>query len=116
MIIHNFLKAEQTLERIHNGEGLCNHSNVFKEDDFQAPIRFLNYTIVPPGGSLGLHKHGDDNELYILLEGKGVYTEDGTEQEVETGDVMLNAPYAEHAIRNTGTEPMRMLVLESYNR
>lgn len=113
-LIRNFLSMPLKQECIHGGEGLCAHATVFSENDFEAPVRFLNYTVVPKGGSFGLHKHGRDNEIYILLEGEGSYEADGVRRPVKTGDIMVNAPFAAHSIRNEGETEMRLLVLEAY--
>jgi len=116
MMIRNFLNAPLEKERIHEGEGLCEHHCVFNEHDFASPFRFLNYTIIPPQASFGLHRHGNDNEIYILLEGTGEYTEDGRTVTVAAGDIMLNAPFAVHGLKNTGDVPMRLIVTEACNK
>lgn len=115
MIIRNFLSAPRAKAVIHEGVGLCEHCAVFQEKDFTAPVRFLNYTIIPPKGSFGIHPHGDDNELYIILEGSGMYTENGVTAQVKDGDIIMNVCFAVHGIENTGDVPMRILVLEAYN-
>ena len=112
MTIHNFLKAQLHAERIHDGEGLCPHSMVFSGDEIDAPVQFINYTIIPPGASFGLHEHGRDNEFYVVLSGSGIYSEDGKETAVEAGDIIMNALQGVHGIRNTGSEDMPLLVFE----
>ncbi len=116
MTIRNFLNASLEKACIHEGNGLCEHCAVFLEQDFDTPVRFLNYTIIPPAGSFGQHAHGDDNEIYIILEGTGEYTENGVTTHVSDGDIIINARFASHGIRNTGDTPMRILVIEVYNR
>ena len=76
----NFLETPLHDDCIHEGEGLCHHATILPADAFEAPIRFVNYTILPKGASFGLHTHGDDNELYILLSGSGHYTCNGERQ------------------------------------
>lgn len=116
MKIRNFLNVPLVKERIHEGEGLCEHSGVFGGSDFDTPVRFVNYTIIPPNGSFGQHKHDDDNEMYIVLEGSGEYTQEGETAHVREGDIMINAPFASHGIENTGDVPMRLLVIAAYNK
>ena len=116
MIVRNFLNAPLTAECIHEGEGLCPHCQIFFPEDLESPIRFINYTVIPPACSFGQHKHGDDNEFYVILEGSGEYTEDGNTVRVAAGDILMNARFASHGIRNTGDIDMRILVFEAYNR
>lgn len=112
MLIHNFLETPLKQESIHGGEGLCRHATIFRGDEIDAPIRFINYTILPPGATFGLHKHGSDNEFYVVLSGSGVYCQDGEEQPVHQGDIMMNALHGTHGIRNTGSGEMALLVFE----
>jgi len=112
MLIHNFLETPLVQECIHEGEGLCRHATIFRGDEIDAPIRFINYTILPPKATFGLHKHGNDNEFYVVLSGEGVYCQDGEEAPVKQGDIMMNALYGTHGIRNTGSGEMALLVFE----
>ena len=118
MTIRNFLTAQLHDDCIHEGQGLCHHATILPADAFQAPIRFLNYTVLPKGATFGAHKHGDDNEIYIILEGEGHYTCNGETVSVKAGDVLVNPPFGTHALANdSGSDvEMRVLVLESYNR
>lgn len=112
MLIRNYLEANLVQECIHEGEGICSHAMIFGDKDIDAPIRFINYTVLPEGASFGMHKHGNDNEFYVVLSGSGIYYEDDQEAPVKTGDIMMNALYGTHGIRNTGKGEMALLVFE----
>lgn len=115
MLIRNFLNAKMEKTPIHGGEGVCENTMLFAPEDFEAPLRFLNYTTVPPKASFGQHQHGDDNEVYVVLEGSGEYTENGVTQQVSAGDILVNARFACHSIVNTGDQEMRLIVFEAFN-
>ena len=112
MIRNNFLAMPLHQEKIHDGDGECGHCTLFDASAFQTPIGFINYTVLPVGASFGLHTHGNDNEVYVILEGCGLYTADKEEAKVTTGDVLVNRPYGSHSLRNTGDIPLRVLVME----
>lgn len=59
-----------------------------------------------PGSTIGYHKHSDNEEVYFILSGQGLYTEEDEELSVETGDVLLCRQGKSHGIRNTGTGPL----------
>jgi quercetin dioxygenase-like cupin family protein len=61
-----------------------------------------------PGGWLGLHRHTPP-EIYYILEGSGVVTLEGREQEVRGGAAVFIPGDAEHGIRNTGDGPLRFV-------
>ena len=113
----NFLETPLHDDCIHEGEGLCHHATILPADAFEAPIRFVNYTILPKGASFGLHTHGDDNELYILLSGSGHYTCNGETVPCKAGDILVNPAFGTHGLCNDGVggEEMRVLVIEAYN-
>ncbi len=112
MLVRNFLEMELKDECIHEGVGLCRHTTAIDGKEIDAPVRFINYTVLPPKCTFGAHKHGNDNEFYVVLSGEGVYEEDGKEFPVKKGDIMMNAPFGTHGIRNTGEEEMALLVFE----
>lgn len=112
-MIKNFLELDLKDEVIHDGIGMCRHSTVFRNEEIEAPVRFINYTVIPPSGSFGLHSHGNDNEFYIVLSGEGVYEQNGVKTKVKKGDIMMNTPFGTHGITNTGEADMELLVIEA---
>jgi mannose-6-phosphate isomerase-like protein (cupin superfamily) len=86
---------------------------LFNTKDFQSKLRFLNYTVLPPGTSIGVHPHDNDEEIYIILEGNGQMTLDGSVHQVMPGSVILNIPYGKHGLENTGKSEMKILVFEA---
>jgi len=111
-MIKNFYAVTPDLvENIHDGEGVVKVSTVF--DTFTTKMQFLHYTVLPPGTSIGVHKHGNDEEFYIVLEGAGEMELDGVKHPVSPGDVIMNAPLGSHGLRNVSdTDDLRILVFE----
>jgi mannose-6-phosphate isomerase-like protein (cupin superfamily) len=103
-----------TLEEVtaHEGEGKILFNRVFHEDAFQGPWNFVDYAVLPPGKSIGVHTHGDNEELYLVLEGEGTMTLDGREFPVRPGHVILNRAEGSHGLKNTGAEPLKLFVVE----
>jgi quercetin dioxygenase-like cupin family protein len=116
MEVVNFLRRPAQREAVHGGDSQCLNCRVLGPESFDTPVRFLYYTILPSGASFGEHAHGDDNEVYIILEGVGIYGMNGETVSVEAGDILINKPFASHFLKNTGSGEMRVLVFEVYNR
>jgi uncharacterized cupin superfamily protein len=113
MDIRNFLNASLKDEpKCHDGEGVLKHISLFGSGDFSSKLRFINYTILPPGTSIGVHRHGNDEELYVILEGQGLMEVDGEKKEVKAGDIILNKPYGEHGLTNNSFADLKVLVFE----
>jgi glyoxylate utilization-related uncharacterized protein len=112
--IRNFLQSHlEDLPNCHDGVGVLKNITLFSKEDFQSPLRFLNYTLLPPGTSIGVHTHGNDEEIYIVLEGEGQMTVEGSTYPVQAGSVILNRPYGSHGLENTGSSEMKVLVFEA---
>ena len=112
MPIQNFLDKEPQEAVCHEGRGLVKIASLFGRELAQ-PLRFLHYTVLPPGTSIGRHTHANDQEVYIVLEGCGIAEIQGRETPVRKGDVILNRPFGTHALYNTSdSDEIKLLVFE----
>ena len=57
-----------------------------------------------PGGAFDPHVHGDSTNVFHLLEGELVVTQDGHEETVSAPAVVHNARGVEHGARNESDE------------
>ena len=57
-----------------------------------------------PGGAFDPHVHDDSTNVFHLLEGELVVTQDGTEETVSAPAVVHNARDVEHGARNESDE------------
>jgi len=72
----------------------------------------VEWASLPPGGACGAHVHTRTEELYFILAGNGRIAWEGDSQEVRAGDLILTPLGARHGLTNTGTDPLRWLVVE----
>lgn len=63
---------------------------------------------IPPGVSIGVHVHPDDEEAYIIISGTGTYTSEEGEHPVGPGDIALCYRGEKHGIENTGQTDLVM--------
>jgi len=73
-------------------------------------FRYVRDLTLEPGSSIGEHPHWGDDEIYFLISGEGVAVVDGEESRVGPGCVVLTQSGSRHALRNTGTGPLRIFV------
>jgi mannose-6-phosphate isomerase-like protein (cupin superfamily) len=95
----------------HDGVGTVEAARVLDRGRVHG-CRFVDLTIVHPGSTVGVHTHEEDEELYVIIDGRGIMNVDGERFEVESGDVILNPPHGTHEMWNEGTEPIRMVVVD----
>jgi mannose-6-phosphate isomerase-like protein (cupin superfamily) len=97
--------------RAHGGAQEISFARALTRD--RGSIRFIDLSVLGPGADIGLHTHEADNEeLYIVVSGKGWMTLDGHQFEVRSGHVVLNRPGGTHALKNIGDEELRIVVIE----
>ena len=111
-MIKNFLSAPSALNVTHAGKGMVKNTSLYDVDDFSTNLRFIIYSELQPGTSIGYHAHENNEEVYVILEGKGTMTINGQEHEVVSGDVILNKPYWSHGLENTSDTDMKIIVFE----
>ena len=76
------------------------------ECDDRPNIRFVGEMTLPPGASIGDHTHDKETEFYIITDGIGVVNDNGKDERVGRGDVIVTGGGATHRIRNAGTTPL----------
>ena len=113
MIIRNFrVVGQHKLEKAHGGKGLVKNVQIFTHKDFDTKLQFIIYTELEPGCSIGYHKHGEDEEIYLILEGQGTMNVNGESKIVNIGDVILNKPNSSHGLDNTSQNLLKLFVFK----
>jgi mannose-6-phosphate isomerase-like protein (cupin superfamily) len=68
---------------------------------------------LPPGGEIPfLHRHRENEELYIFIKGRGRFQVDGEVLEVGEGSVIRVAPDGVRAWRNDSDEDLYFIVIQ----
>lgn len=76
-------------------------------------LNFIDLTEIPPGHSIGIHHHGEqDEEVYVVISGIGMMSAGEYHFEVHPGDVVVNPVGGEHGLVNTGEETLRLVVFD----
>lgn len=96
----------------HGGVGRIAFCRVLEAAQFASPCHFVDYAVLPPGASIGVHTHGRNEELYLVLEGTGTMHLDGQEFGVRPGSLIRNRVGGTHGLRNDGAGPLRLFVIE----
>lgn len=97
----------------HEGQGDVAFRRVAVRDQLGGACNFIDYCEVPPGCTIGRHRHPiDEEEFYLVLGGHGEVWKDGESFPVNAGDLVRNRPGGSHGLRNLGSEPLRLFVFE----
>ena len=104
--------SERTLtitSNLRGGKGEVKSNNFMAIEKMPAHYRLLSEVVLDPGCSIGMHPHEVESELYFILKGEAIITDDGTEIAVHPGDLHICYAGHTHGIANNGDEPVHFL-------
>lgn len=102
-------------EHFKGGEGRFVLTQITLPEELGKAGRLFGSGRLEPGHSVGWHMHETDMEICYFLEGKGtVIDDDGKEYAVCPGDVQICYPGQQHAVLNSGDQPLVYIVLVCY--
>ena len=114
---------QMAVERIHDGEGtgyvrqllgMCHGIEMPGwEDDFDTLISFVHEVRIPPGVVIGPHRHFDNEEVYVIVQGEGEMTVDGETEKIKPGDAVLTKSGSVHSFTNSGPNDALLIVFEA---
>ncbi len=99
-------------EAMHGGDGTIKMRRFFQGAS-KVGVNFHVWEL-DPGVSEGNHVHEgqrDLEETYYFMQGEGVMWIEGEDVPVTAGDAILVPPGVDHGFRNTGSGPLRLVVL-----
>ena len=112
-MIKNYLNAaRQNLEKSHDGKGPYALYEIWGKDDFKSNCDFIDRVTIPANSEVGYHKHGNNEEMYIVLEGQGTMIIGGKKQNIKKGDMVLNPAFGEHGLINDSDHDIELLVIQ----
>ena len=104
-----------TVENLRGGKGIISVEELASKDELYNKGRLFAVTTVKPGDSIGFHKHEGEMEAYYILQGKGLYSDNGVETEVNAGDVTYTPDGEGHSMANIGDEDLKFIALIVFN-
>lgn len=113
MITKNCDITREERSNMRGGKGTITIEHWFKPDDFGAKVRLCCRMIIPPGASLGTHIHENEDEVYIVLSGKGLIEENGEWVPIAAGDSILTGHNGSHGVDNNSDEPLIIVAIIS---
>ncbi|MDD2533687.1 MAG: cupin domain-containing protein [Eubacteriales bacterium] len=110
------IKTVEQMTRVINqnmrgGEGEVEVLHLFDAPEFTGKARLCAKITMKQGCSIGFHEHGQEEEIYYILEGEGVFNEDGQESIIGLGTATITGNGHSHSIRNNNPEPLVLLAV-----
>ena len=109
MIFPDKNRIEIVTEKPRGGEGaICGLFPFASDSGPQGSlIKMVARMSLEVNSSIGWHEHLDDEEIYLITAGSGLFTDhDGREYAVGPGDLTMTLKGQGHALKNTGQVPL----------
>lgn len=97
--VRKLVKENQTVEYLNEVPEFHGHGRLFAK------------ITLNPGGEIKYHIHTGETETYFVCSGKGMYNDNGTELEVQTGDVTYTNDGEGHGIINNSDSDLVIMAL-----
>lgn len=91
------------------GQARFNPARMSKTNVAEGEFLFAGLNSFEPGQEHAPHAHEGQDKLYLVLEGAGIVTIDGKEEQLSAGDAAFAPSGVMHSIRNPG--PRRLVVM-----
>ncbi len=102
---------KEVRERMREGTGTVQILHVFKKEELHGKARLFARLRLARGCSIGYHTHESEEEIFYILRGSALVTENGESSRVGAGDAVLTGGGAGHSIENREEEPLELLAV-----
>ena len=96
---------------IQNGKGLVHLKDLTDKDGLYGHGRMFAHVTIQPGCSIGDHPHVHETEFYYILQGEGVFNDNGAEVTVRAGDICATGFGEVHGMENRSDAPLELIAL-----
>jgi len=108
---HSDEMVTQQIDNMRGGQGSVTVKHLLNPDEMLGKGRLFAQNTLPPGASIGLHRHHGDVEAYYVIAGSGVYHDNGQALPIGVGDLAQVDDLNQHSIENNGDIPLVFIAL-----
>ena len=82
------------------GAGSALLREIVSKSEMYDKCRLFTTITLKENCGIGYHQHENESEIFVVISGQAIYNDNGNEQVVKVGDVMVCASGEGHSIRN----------------
>ncbi|HFK1758436.1 cupin domain-containing protein [Bacillus cereus ATCC 10876] len=111
-ILRNAFTSTLIDEVSHEGNNPLRKVRLYEKNDFKTPLDFIDYVMVPPNTTIGIHTHDNNEEIYFILEGTGEMLIGNDKVNIKEGDVIVNPAYGTHGLINNSDDHIKIFIFQ----
>ena len=96
---------------LNEGKGAVQYRRALPPEVFFTPWAYVDHVLMPPGTSIGAHKHMGVEELYYVMDGDGTVRVNDETASGQEGRCHRDGPRDVHSFENTSSAPLELLVI-----
>ena len=98
-------------ENMRGGGGVVEMTNFVTKEELNEKGRLFGKIVLKKSCGIGYHVHENESELFYILKGTAIYSDNGEEKTVSAGDVTITPPGTGHSIKNENDETVELVAL-----
>ncbi|MDP4132765.1 MAG: cupin domain-containing protein [Bacillota bacterium] len=101
-------------EHMRDGDGSVLITHLVEKENLYDKSRLFGVIHLDKNCSIGYHVHENDSEIFYVIKGEAIYSDNGVEKSVKSGDVLVCAKGEGHSIKNIKDEQVELVALIVY--
>ena len=111
MIVRVSEKTHDEMLNPKNGLGKATRIAYEEACKYEGSIKMMAMMSLDSDSTIGYHVHEDDMELYLILDGKPIVNDNGTEDILNPGDLLITEKGQGHSMSNKTNDPVTFLAI-----
>ncbi len=104
-------RVTEKVEHMCGGTGYIVKEALISAEQRGSHCNLFGRVTIPAGGEIGHHEHHGEAETYYIIEGEGIYEEDGEGVLVGPGDVTYCGDGHGHGLKNMGEKDLVIVAM-----
>jgi mannose-6-phosphate isomerase-like protein (cupin superfamily) len=96
---------------MNGGKGAARYRRALPPELFLTPWAYVDHVLLPPGASIGRHRHAGVEEICYVMEGEGVVRVNDESAPIRKGDAVPVLIEDVHSIENTSGGDLELMVV-----